>query len=614
MELGGGHRNSVTKRRNPIEFGLVRFVFTSTLSLDGIQGLGAGSRAKALAKMVRSAYASVLLLAVACVAHDDGSRVVRIAQGPVRGYKYPNGDFYAFYGIPYATAPTGPLKFRGPLPAPMWLDTFEAIDKKIICPQSKMMFQRQPGAEEQFKIEEHCLIANVFVPDTEETNLPVVVYVHGGAFQLGFGTMIVHAPFLNSGKIIEVNFNYRVGGHGFLCLGTEDVPGNAGMKDQVAALRWVKNNIASFGGNPDDITLAGFSAGAAAVELLLLSKSARGLFNKVIPESGAGVGVWAVQSDPVQTAKTYAESQGYKGDDDIYALEEFFKNLSLDILQADSFMDRRDSTFFFSPCVERKETKDAFLTDAPTDIIKKGDYEKLPILTGAADMEGIFRLPLFEQWKDAMNENFSEFLPADLRFESEDERQRIAEKIKEFYFGDQAVSEETALGFVNYFSDVMFVYPTHRSVSLQLTAGSNSLYHYVYAFADTNRPFVPYPGITGAAHCDQSSALGDTVWAPITDKDRSDDFIKMKRLLVDVWQNFIITGNPTPEDSYAAEILGEWQPTSLAQPRHALINSTSELRGALLPDRMALWDEIYSKYYFTPIPPPEAPKKHKTEL
>ncbi|GBP82920.1 Esterase FE4 [Eumeta japonica] len=497
----------------------------------------------------------------------------------------------------------------------MWLDTFEAIDKKIICPQSKLLMENELDIKDQFKMEENCLLANVFVPDTEKTNLPVVVYVHGGAFQLGYGNMFLHSPLLNSGEIIEVNFNYRVGGHGFLCLGTENVPGNAGMKDQVAALRWIKNNIASFGGNPDDISLAGFSAGAAAVELLLVSKSTRGLFNKVIPESGSSVGVWAVQGDPFQTAKMYAQSQGYTGGDDIYALEEFFINLSLDVLQADAFMDRRDSTFIFSPCVERKETKDAFLTDAPINVIKEGDYEKLPMLIGFADMEGIFRLSLFEQWKDAMNENFSDFLPADLHFESEDERQQIAKQIKEFYFEDRPVSEETALGFVNYFSDVFFVYPTHRSLSLQLAAGSDSLYFYVYAFADADRTTVPHPGITGAGHCDQSFIISDTIWEPVNDADRSDDSRKMKHLLVDIWQNFIKTGNPTPEGSYAAETFGgEWQPASPARAQYALLNVTSELRTELWPDRMALWDEIYSKYYFTPIPPPEPPKKLKIEL
>lgn len=136
-------------------------------------------------------------------------------------------------------------------------------------------------------MKEDCLIANVYIPDTEDKNLPVYVYVHGGAFQLGWSNMLVPKALVSEHTIIIVTFNYRVGIHGFLCLGTEDAPGNAGMKDQVALLRWVKKNIPNFGGNPDDVTIGGHSSGSASVDLLMLSKSAEGLFNKVIPESGA---------------------------------------------------------------------------------------------------------------------------------------------------------------------------------------------------------------------------------------------------------------------------------------------------------------------------------------
>lgn len=119
--------------------------------------------------------------------------------------------------------------------------------------------------------------------------------------------------------------NYRVGIHGFLCLGTEDAPGNAGMKDQVALLRWVKKNIANFGGNPDDVTIGGHSSGSASVDLLMLSKSAEGLFNKVIPESGVSTSVFTIQSEPLENAKWFAKANNFTDVDDVYALEQFYK-------------------------------------------------------------------------------------------------------------------------------------------------------------------------------------------------------------------------------------------------------------------------------------------------
>ncbi|GBP72734.1 Esterase FE4 [Eumeta japonica] len=552
----------------------------------------------------------------------------------------------------------------GPLPPPTWLEIFEAVDKKVICPQHPYLFQMFPSALE-YKMEENCLTANVFAPDTKETDLSVVVYIHGGAFQIGMGHMFVHDSLLNSGKIIVVNFNYRLGPHGFLCLGTEDAPGNAGMKDQVAALRWVKRNIAAFGGNPDDVTVAGYSAGATSVELLLASPSTRGLFNKMILESGSGVAVWAVQRDPLETAKTYAQSLGFDSDGDIQDLEDFFTHLPIDTLQSEySFTEMRDSTFYFAPCVEREEAKDPFLVDDPANIFKNGEYDKLPMLTGFADMEGILRLSSFEQWKDDMNANFHDFLPADLRFADDDERRKVAQEIKEFYFGDSPINTDTVVGYVNYFSDVMFVYPTYRSVSLQAAAGSENLYLYVYAFVN-NRTSTSYPHVTGARHCSHMKVLGYNIFFIYRDTE-THNLKKMKQLLPDVWKNFIITGNystrygftvrqvipdaqinlrkmslreaaaliyalrssngsrisfegknlpglqswgkPTPEGSYAAKVLGEWLPTSPARPRHALFNASSELRAALWPGRMALWDRVYSEHYRAPVPPPSSRK------
>lgn len=156
-------------------------------------------------------------------------------------------------------------------------------------------------------MKEGCLITNVFVPDTTEKNLSVLVYSHGGGFVSGFGNFAQGTEMMRTKYFIMVTFNYRLGIHGFLCLGTKDIPGNAGMKDQLALLRWVQKNIGSFSGNPDDVTLPGFSAGSASEDLLMLSKAAEGLFHRVIPESGGNLAAFTVQRDPLKIAKTHAK-------------------------------------------------------------------------------------------------------------------------------------------------------------------------------------------------------------------------------------------------------------------------------------------------------------------
>ncbi|XP_047523259.1 para-nitrobenzyl esterase-like [Pieris napi] len=192
-----------------------------------------------------------IFFACICICYAD-SRVIDTAQGPVKGYK--ENGLYAFYNIPYAKAPTGRDRFKPPLPAPARTYVLEARDRGILCPQPTMLIDMFP---QSVTMTEDCLVANVYIPDTTKMNLPVVVYVHGGGYIVGYGNLFTYKHFVKTHEVIVVTFNYRLGAHGFLCLGTDAVPGNAGMKDQVALLRWVKENIANFGGDPDDVTIAG---------------------------------------------------------------------------------------------------------------------------------------------------------------------------------------------------------------------------------------------------------------------------------------------------------------------------------------------------------------------
>lgn len=387
-------------------------------------------------------------------------------------------------------------------------------------------------------MDENCLNVNVFTPGTDKP-LPVFIYIHGGAFQIGFGDMNSHEPLLKSGKFVKVSFNYRLGIPGFLCLGTEDVPGNAGMKDQVAALRWVKDNIATFGGNPNDITLAGYSAGSASVDLHLLSEASRGLFNKIIPESGSAISSWAVQDDPVSTAIDFASTHNFKNIDDIYELEKFYKLASPEVLFSDHFFYRKDSEFAFVPCVER-EKNNSFLYDAPLNILKSGKFNKVPALYGAANMEGLFRIPVFEEWKEEMNNNFAVFLPVNLAFVDEDEKRTIANKIKAFYFGDQNVGKNTMQAYVNYFSDIMFIYPLLKTINLFGDTGSVYAYEYSFVDGDNPHPFDPYR-LGGAHHCAQSEALTYNLFKDDT-AEPTKDYKEVRDMMSELWINFITTG------------------------------------------------------------------------
>ncbi|CAH2229606.1 jg27436 [Pararge aegeria aegeria] len=471
---------------------------------------------------------------------NDQSRLVQLTQGPVRGYKDPDLGIYSFYGIPYATAPTGKDRFKAPLPAPVWSDTFEAVDKGIVCPQSNLM-NILPSSK---VTKEDCLIANVYVPDTNKTNLPVLIVVHGGAYAIGWGNMFTPTKIASTEKVIAVTFNFRLGPHGFLCLGTPDVPGNAGMKDQVALVRWVKNNIASFGGNPYDIILSGFSSGASSVDVLILSKMTKGYFKKVIPESAGGLSPFNVQLDPIENAKQYAKLLKFDNVDDIEALENFFKTVPYEILNSGNVMARQDSGTVMAPCIERDIGEERFLDDNPVNILRSGNFEKLPTLYGFVDMDGLFRFPQFHYWKNEMNDKFSDFLPVDLQFKNENEKEEVSELVRHFYFGDKPVGEETVLAYIDYFTDVLFAWPILRSVKYQVEAGHDQIYLYQYSYVEDSAPFIPYTNVRGANHCAQTFGILDGYWNDtiVDEKDVSEDISQQKIFLKEIWLNFMLTG------------------------------------------------------------------------
>ncbi|RVE46907.1 hypothetical protein evm_008468 [Chilo suppressalis] len=488
---------------------------------------------------------------------------------------------------------------EAPLPGPSWITPLDAVKENTACPQAAIpeFIQLYHGID----IKQDCLVANVYAPDTTDKNLPVLVVVHGGGFQGGHGNALKPKKIVATHNIITVTFNYRLGIHGFLCLGTENAPGNAGMKDQVALLRWVKMNIANFGGNPKDVTITGYSAGSASVELLMLSPMAKGLFNKVIAESGSALGTFAVQTDPLENAQQLAKHFNIEHADDVYAIEEFYKSASFETITSDPFFHAKDSSFAFSPCVETDIGQEVFLADSPSNILKSGNYEKLPLLVGFADSEGLLRFPLFETWKNDMNEKFSDFLPVNLKFGNNEEKEKVAKEIKEFYFKDKKVDNDTVLSYIDFFSDALFTYSTLKAVEYNVNAGNDKVFVYFYDYVNELMPNIPYTNVKGAPHCAQTFAVfdGDLTFGG-NEKDLPDNYKKHKATVRQFWSNFIKTGVPVPEGSS----LPAWPATSADGSPYMLLGQTVELRyDALLQERRRLWETVYSRHYRAPSRP-----------
>ncbi|MCU6453694.1 carboxylesterase family protein [Sphingomonas sp. A2-49] len=215
--------------------------------------------------------------------------VVRTDDGPVRGEAAGTGA--VFRGIPFAAPPVGALRWRAPERPRRWTQPRNAIATHAACPQVVYGDWNRAAAEAS---DEDCLFVDVRTPDLAG-KLPVLVWIHGGSNRAGAGGGTVESRITDKG-IVLVSVQYRLGALGFLshpALSREQGghSGNYGLMDQQAALRWVRRNIAAFGGDPDRVTIAGESAGAMDVGLHLLSPGSRGLFRQAIAESGtAGFG------------------------------------------------------------------------------------------------------------------------------------------------------------------------------------------------------------------------------------------------------------------------------------------------------------------------------------
>lgn len=239
-----------------------------------------------------------LLLAAAMLAPASASAqpLVRTDVGVLAGTA--QGGVEAFLGIPYAAPPVGPLRWRAPQPAPAWTGPRDAGRFGPACYQEVASAWGPYTAEftAPAPVSEDCLFLNIWKPAGARAHLPVLVYIHGGAFAGGGGHVAVYdgANLARRGLVV-VTINYRVGVFGFLAhpaLSAEGPgSGNYGLLDQVAALRWVRAHAARFGGDPARVTIAGESAGAASVNDLQVMPSAKGLFARAISFSGASMAI-----------------------------------------------------------------------------------------------------------------------------------------------------------------------------------------------------------------------------------------------------------------------------------------------------------------------------------
>ncbi|XP_060519301.1 juvenile hormone esterase-like [Cylas formicarius] len=517
--------------------------------------------------------------------------IVTISDGKVRGVAGKNicgGTIYKFLGIPYAKPPIGDLRFKGPQPVEPW-DGVKDATRDGDASLSRDIFH---SVEIKVDGSENCLVLNVFTKEIEPTDKPkpVMVYIHGGGFVCGSNNTSVYGPeFLLTRDVVLVVINYRLGIFGFLSSDdpTLDVPGNAGLKDQNLALKWVQKNIKSFNGDPGNVTIFGESAGGASVHFHVLSSASRGLFHKAILMSGAALCPWALG---LPNIKLFAQHLGKPDASDSEILA------SLKTMPAEKLFELAekapDATVTgqrpLVPVVE-KPNPTAFLTKHPFEIIKSGEYNKVPMMIGYVSHEGLL-LEFMKKLFDLPPYQYSMGIPWFVR-PNEAQAKKIVEIMSRTYKTPEEDHYMLAM-------DSIMTSEIIASVKHHLKTSNENIFVYRIS-VETKRNFLKYiknlMDLPGTSHADELAFLFDIQAVPKLERDTLES-LTVERF-VNLWTNFATYGNPTPETASRFEKVDAVWPPSTSDKLVALgIGKDLELLETLPEQkRLQAWKEIFQQ-------------------
>ncbi|KAM6958443.1 neuroligin 4 X-linked a [Tautogolabrus adspersus] len=512
--------------------------------------------------------ASIFVVAAQTQQHP----VVTTNYGKLRGVKVtlPNeilGPVEQYLGIPYALAPIGERRFQAPEPPMSWPGIRNATQFAPVCPQFledrfllndmlPVWFTANLDTVVTYVQEqsEDCLYLNIYVPTEDDIHdenglKPVMVYIHGGSYMEGTGNMIDGSILASYGNVIVITINYRLGVLGFLSTGDQAAKGNYGLLDQIQALRWIKENIQAFKGDPKRVTIFGSGAGASCVSLLTLSHYSEDLFQKAIIQSGTALSSWAVNYQPAKYTRALAEKVGCNMLDTI-DLVECLQNKNYKEL-IEQYITPAKYHIAFGPVIDGD-----VIPDDPQILMEQGEFLNYDIMLGVNQGEGFKFVDGIVDSEDGVSANDFDFAVSDFvdhLYGYPEGKDTLRETIKFMYtdWADKENPETRRKTLVALFTDHQWVAPAVATADLHAQYGSPTYFYAFYHHCQSDMK----PSWADSAHGDEVPYVFGIPMIGPTDLfncNFSKNDVMLSAVVMTYWTNFAKTGDPNqpvPQDT-----------------------------------------------------------------
>ncbi|XP_060531034.1 cocaine esterase-like [Cylas formicarius] len=525
-----------------------------------------------------------LLLGVLLISFVHADLLIDLPDGTIRGYETTteNYTYYAYRGIPFAIPPLGNLRFQAPVPNAPWDGILDATEAKDCCISTSFSLSGPAESED-------CLYINVYTPARNITEkLPVMFWIYGGGFTTGCSTDIFSGdphPLVTE-DVIVVTFNYRLGLYGFLSTNDSVILGNAGLKDQLLAMKWTQKNIEYFGGDPEKVTIFGVSAGGMSVGAHIANKKSAGLYRAAICQSGCSLTSSALtsQSDPKQVAYDVARSINSSISENSEEIRNFLQSQPADVL-SNAFSANSQA----GPVIE-VEDDDAYITDRQFGLIESGNFNQVPLLMGTTSGESLtfygILLPELIVAALAYDLNPQYLIPTRLNPLPGTDLTEVGELIKQAYTNQSFLLNLAS--FVEFTSDNLFVRSSLKQAELQ--SNYSPVYFYQFSFSGTlTHIHATVEGAGKIGHGEDVLYLFDIF--PLT----TDEELLTRSRMTRLWTNFAKTLNPTPDESDPLLNI-TWPQVSGSNIPYLDIDTTLEIKPGKKTNEMAMWNKVYYTY------------------